>query len=104
MTLHRQEKNLNITERATEWLEMIDDATPQERAAFIAWLKESPRHVGEFLAVAAVYREFNGFDPARQIDVDALIEKSSSNVVALGEEKENVSAAVKRPSRRWVVG
>jgi transmembrane sensor len=88
MSSHRQD-DLKITEQATEWLEIIDDATPQRRAAFIAWLKESPRHVGEFLAVAAISREFNHFDAERRIDIDALLAQNQPNVVALAQAERS---------------
>ncbi len=81
MKLRRQDDS-RITEQAAEWLEMIDHATPQESAAFIDWLKESPRHVGEFLAVCTVSREFEGIDAQRRIDIDALIAQGRSNVVS----------------------
>jgi transmembrane sensor len=73
----------SAAEQAYEWFDALREGGPQVRAEFAAWLKASPRHVGEFLAVTAMYRAYSGLDPQKSIDVEALIAEVSSNVVPL---------------------
>jgi transmembrane sensor len=44
---------LRIAEQAAEWLERLKTAGPQERAAYLAWLRESRLHVREMLLATA---------------------------------------------------
>lgn len=75
--------DLGAAEQAYEWFNALREDGFKDRAAFSAWLKASPRHVGEFLSVAATYRHYANVDPQRRIDVEALIAEATSNVVAL---------------------
>ncbi|MBL8271488.1 FecR/PupR family sigma factor regulator, partial [Steroidobacter sp.] len=52
--------DLSITEQAFEWYDVLRTGGARERAAFAEWLRTSPRHVGEFLSVTAVYQEHAG--------------------------------------------
>lgn len=74
-----------IAEQAFHWFGVLPHAGPQERAAFASWLKESPRHVGEFLMVTAVHRHYADLDRDRRIDVEALLAQETPNVVPLKE-------------------
>jgi transmembrane sensor len=87
-------EDLAIVARAHEWYIVLHDATPAQRAEFVRWLKASPRNVGEFLSVSAVYREFDGPGYGADIDVDALISSSASNVVSLDDEQTCASQPV----------
>ncbi len=107
-----------IAEQALEWFEVMKRGSPQDRAAFTGWLKLSPRHVGEFLLVSAMYRQFDGANPAYQIDVDQLLAAQPSNVLTLETEgttanraedtlratREAVASARKILARRWAAG
>lgn len=80
--------DLQHTEDAAGWLIRLEhDATAQCRAEFNAWLKRSPLNMQEFLLVTAAYKELNGLDPSRCIDVDEYIGQLSAgrspNIVAL---------------------
>jgi ferric-dicitrate binding protein FerR (iron transport regulator) len=64
-----------LAERAAQWLVMFidSDMVPQAKAEFAAWLKESPRHTEEFLMAMAVWKEMDGLDPQRNIDLTSLL-------------------------------
>jgi transmembrane sensor len=94
----RQETR-SVAEQAADWVVELADGGAQEHAAFLEWVKESPRHVEEYLLAATVYRSLNGVDGAREIDVDAALAEASLNVVALGAGGK-VAPAQKLRSRR----
>jgi transmembrane sensor len=74
MKFQRQIERLTA-QQASEWIEVLQRGGAAERAAFVAWLKESRRHVEEFLAMVAVDRELGSIDAARAHDLDALLKK-----------------------------
>lgn len=82
MSTNREEELL-VAERAAEWLERLKSGEPQERAAFVHWLKESRRNVREMLLATAWDRVLGQLDPDRQIDIDELMNRASANVVAV---------------------
>jgi transmembrane sensor len=49
------------------------DPTPKDQAAFVAWLKESPRNVRDFLLMLSVERALEDLDAERLHDIDALL-------------------------------
>jgi transmembrane sensor len=51
--------NSSITEQAAEWLVELSDPgiTDARRRQFMSWLKLSPQHIEEFLAIAALEQE-----------------------------------------------
>lgn len=69
---------LLIAEQAAEWLIRLETATAEERADFLKWLKESPRHVHEVLLAAASHVQLSEFFGAGRIDVDALLRAADS--------------------------
>lgn len=59
-----------ISEEAVSWLlELEEDGSPECRAEFKSWLERSPSHMNEFLLVTAAYRELDGVDSQRRIDI-----------------------------------
>ena len=72
MRLQRQIEQL-VSQQASEWIEVLKTGDQKDRAAFVVWLKESRRHVAEFLTMVAVDRELNGVDAQRHHDLDALL-------------------------------
>jgi len=82
MNAHREEELL-MAERAADWLRRLETANPQECAAFVAWLKESPRHVREILLATTWDRVLNAIDREHRLDIDELSVRGSKDVVAL---------------------
>ncbi len=103
----RSEADLGVAQEAYEWFATLRESGPQEHAAFVAWLKASPRHVGEFLSVMATYRHYSSVDPERRIDLNELIAAASSNVVPLEDDRfaaaPQVSSSAGR-RKRWTLG
>ncbi len=75
------EEDLLIAERAAQWLERLKSAGPEERAEFCQWLKESRRNVREVLLATTWDALSNNIDPDHRADIQALMGKSSENVV-----------------------
>lgn len=92
-----------IMEAANEWLlRMQDDAPEYDQVAFVAWLRESPVHVREYLRAETVWLALEGVDSHRRIDVEALLEIDDSNVVELIESPRGKATSPPGPaSRRW---
>ncbi len=55
------------------WVETMRDPTPKDQAAFVAWLKESPRNVRDFLLMMSVDRALDDLDGKHLHDIDALL-------------------------------
>jgi transmembrane sensor len=91
---HREEERL-MAERAADWLRRLEDGDVKERAAFMAWLKESPRHVREVLLAATWDKVLDSLDPEKRIDIGELTAKGA-NTVALEPQAAGPSRAVVR--------
>lgn len=69
--------------KAAAWVERLARADDRDRAEFIEWLRQSPRHVQEFLLAMSWDAMLENVDPDHHIDVDALVERARANVVSL---------------------
>jgi len=96
-----------LAEEAAQWVVELEEPTPRVLREFAAWLEASPRHVEEFLLASAVWKELDGLDAARRIDVQRLVEEARSNVRPLvPEAMREISDESSGPSRarRRVLG
>jgi len=82
MQLQRQIDQL-LALRASEWHQILEHATDEQRAEFVAWLKQSPLHVQEYLETVYADRLLGHLDEERIEDVDALVAQISPSVVTL---------------------
>jgi transmembrane sensor len=87
-----QEEHMTVQEQAAWWVTELLGASTGAEARFAAWLKQSPRNVEEFLLFNALWRELDGVDPERRIDVEALVAEArathaASKIVPLHAEK-----------------
>lgn len=82
MKLQRQIDQL-LAQRASEWHQILENATDAQRADFVAWLKQSPLHVQEYLETVYTDRLLEHVDDERLEDVDALIAQVAPSVVSL---------------------
>ena len=59
MKRNRHDYGASIPEQAADWLLELAEPAPSEasRLRFMRWLKRSPQHVEEFLAMAALHQE-----------------------------------------------
>ena len=104
-----QEELLKVAEQAAEWLVVLDEGAPRDRAAFAAWIEESPLHVEMFLRASAVNQIGELVAPADRAKLleSVLSRAHDSNVVALDSTPPPVPAARVAGFRRhwqWVAG
>ncbi len=101
MRLQRQIEKL-VSQQASEWIEVLETGNQEDREAFVAWLKESRRHVAEFLAMVAVDRELDGVDAQRQHDLNALLARLPPEMARVATLTEAVTEK-KRRAVHWAV-
>ncbi len=66
-----------ITEQAATWyLEQQDEPGERQRAAFLAWLRASPAHVAEYLAIAQMHGDLKAATSLQADTADALVERA----------------------------
>ena len=90
-----------VIEQAADWVVRLheDESMPAgERRAFVAWLRQSPVHVREFLLAEADWLALEGVDAERATNVDALLADGEANVVPL---RGSASAPSVQPKRRY---
>jgi transmembrane sensor len=69
-----------LAEVAAHWLVELEEPGADTLRQFATWLQTSPRHVEEFLLVAAVWKEFDRFDTARRVDIQRLVAEAQRNL------------------------
>jgi transmembrane sensor len=75
-----------LTEEAATWyLDMQDAPDARTEAQFMGWLRRSPQHVAEYMAMAQMHGDLRAATAAEQMSVDELrdLAASESSVVAL---------------------
>jgi transmembrane sensor len=105
-----------IFTRAARWISDFHDGHA-DRAAFFAWLAESPRHVEELVLALALSQEIGSLNQAQREDINAIVSQAAAspaepvpfppNVVALRESDRlgDQRAALPRPrsqSAAWL--
>ncbi len=83
--------DFRIAEQAADWFFSLRD--PLRQAEFGAWLRESPRHVEEFLLVTAAYRSLDNVRSEGATDLQAARAALAASVVDLPVEKPRRSVA-----------
>ena len=102
-----REEELVIAERAADWLRRLESGDAAENAAFMSWLKESPRHVREILLLATWDKVLKHCDPEHRFDVEQLHGSAAQNVVALQAavpSRDGTRATGGWPRWRWAAG
>src|SRR5688572_15040758 len=99
MSTYREDAERRIvSEQAAYWLCELADGNPEQHDAFVAWLKRSPHHVGEFLNASIAWKEFGRtrpFSPAEmeKIVAEARAQRDLCNVVAF----EGIAGTIENP-------
>lgn len=70
-------------QQASAWVQVLLDPTADQRAAFVKWLKDSPRNVRDFLFMLTVEQALDHLDPNRVRDIEALLDQVDGGVVSL---------------------
>jgi transmembrane sensor len=97
LNAHRQEELL-VAERAADWLRRLKSADAAERAAFMAWLKESPRHVREILLATTWDKVLDSLGDSGPADLEELASKTGADVIPLNPTSDVVRGET--PPRR----
>ena len=102
--MRRSRCALPVSEQAAEWLVALDDGALDAvaRREFLAWLKQSPDHIREFLQLSALHVEL-AQNPYLEQEVETLVAAARSDAIDLQAETElRIEAPSKRPAtRRW---
>ncbi len=80
MNEHRQIEILHARQ-ASAWVEILRQPTARQRAEFVAWLKESPRNVRDFLSAYALDQALSQFDTDRHHDIESLLAQAEHSIV-----------------------
>ncbi len=104
MSTYREDAERKIAaEQAAYWLCELAEGGARRRTAFAAWLKRSPRHVGEFLNASAAWQAFGQttIDAAEIQDIvaQARAQRDDFNVVPLDGMATPASTERRRPRR-----
>ncbi|HEX7815614.1 FecR family protein [Dyella sp.] len=101
------ESSLKITEQAASWyLDQREGLSDAEQRQFLAWLRRSPVHLHEYLAIAQLHGDMQAATALEKLDAHALVELAAaeSAVVSLRHGPLPSSAAhVARRKRQRVM-
>jgi transmembrane sensor len=89
-------------QQASAWVKMLHEQSFEQRAAFVTWLKESPRNVREFLIVLTIDRALDQLDSKRVVDIKSLLEQVGPRIVQLARRSESMKAQSRPRPGRWV--
>ena len=83
-----------VAEQAAAWLLAFDqgELTGDARQAFVAWVKESPNHIEEFLQVSSLDLMLVE-SPEKVGELDALVAEVRGNVVDLADARQAIEPA-----------
>lgn len=103
MTRKVTQRTLPVSEQAADWLVALDDGGLDAAAKreFLAWLKQSPDHIREFLQLSALHVEL-AQNPELTQTIDELV--ATANIVKLDPaSKHNIyqSVNIKKSHRLW---
>jgi len=89
--------------RASGWIEALRDAGPKRRGEFVAWLKESPRNVHEFLLMLAVDRALEHVDARRVQDIESLLAQVDQQIVGFPSAAQHeMDRSTRAHPWRWI--
>jgi transmembrane sensor len=69
--------------QASAWVQILFDPTAEQRAAFVKWLKDSPRNVRDLLIMLTVEQALDHLDAGRLRDIESLLAQIDGRVVPL---------------------
>jgi transmembrane sensor len=87
--------------QASAWVETMRHASPGDEMRFVAWLKESPRNVRDFLLMLSLDCALEKLDAERLHSIEALITKVDQRVTPLTLRPAPAAAAALSRRLRW---
>ncbi|MBL8271159.1 FecR family protein [Steroidobacter sp.] len=109
---HRETQT--ISEQASQWLGILADGGDAERAEFLKWLKQSPRHIEEFLFASATWQRLRESAAESPMEIDAILaefnEAKGADIIPLQDalttrataQQPAAVAAPSKPARRAI--
>ena len=94
-----------LAAQAADWVVALGESDHQTREAFADWLRASPEHIREFLAVSAIWGTLAGVSSQPSVQELVRLATSQSNVVEMpgaGGSGPTRAAVRARPGRRWL--
>src|ERR1700727_1850035 len=82
------------------WVETMRHASPGDEMRFVAWLKESPRNVRDFLLMLSLDCALEKLDAERLHSIEALIAKVDQRVTPFTLRPAPAAAAPARARQR----
>jgi len=70
-------------QQASAWISALAKPNHDRQKEFVAWLKESPSNVREFLLAYAIDQSLEHLDSQRRVDIDALLAQITPRVTHL---------------------
>lgn len=95
MRVQRQIDRL-LAQRAAEWVDVLNDGSREDHAAFLDWLRQSKLHVEHYLETEALDRQIRALAPSRGPNLETVLSRISPSVPKL----KNASDASEKPTRR----
>ena len=92
-----------VIDEAAEWIVRLtaSDVTQEDQRAFVAWLKQSPVHIREYLRAESLWSDLESIDGARSISVRDLAKQVDWSIVELRPDiAEPAAASGERPRKR----
>lgn len=102
--MSRSRRDELLAAEAADWVIALEGADRRTREAFVAWLRTSPEHIREFLAVSAIWGGLPELSSQPSAEELVAAATRSSNVVAMRGAKRVAARRRTRqpgPRRRW---
>ena len=100
-------RSRHITEQAATWyIDLREEASEASQQAFLAWLRNSPAHVAEYLAIARMHGDMKAAASLEALNTGELVDLAATErqVVPLRLAKSDPRLATGRRRRRgWVI-
>jgi transmembrane sensor len=105
-SMNEEQIRTAIAEQAGEWFIANDEGSldAQDSASLVAWLKTSPVHVEEFLAVSTIARDLKEAGTHPEFSLDAILARArAENDTGVEPRWSRIIGAVQSSvSRRWL--
>ena len=90
-------------QQAAAWVSKLEKPDSGQYAEFVAWLKESPLNVREYLMATSIEHSLDQLDAAHRYDVDELLKQFDGNVARLhaGDRTTIAEPAKTKETHRW---
>jgi transmembrane sensor len=96
----QKDETLRVSQQAAQWLSTLEEGRPQDRQAFVDWLRRSTLHVQEFLILTAIDRYLDHVPADYPLDVAKLRASHSERVAAFPPPKDTGAVRQSIPARQ----